>query len=236
MNRATPFLAAFNDIEQYLRRTYGSRNTEGFRTLVRMAMQNQAIPQVQADALFAFADLRNAISHGAYNDGKPIAEPFEKTVTEIESLRDLITKPPAALAILGERTPQVLTPATTITEALRLLHTDELSALPVYRKSFTFLLTTDMIVRWVAEDLDDDGRLNAHTVSDLEPYATDMDTAHFGRLDISAATAIHHFTDPGHSGLLPRAIILNARGTHKEPPIRIIDRAELPKLVQALEF
>ncbi|MDO4686460.1 MAG: hypothetical protein Q4A92_07900 [Corynebacterium sp.] len=236
MNRATAFIAAFNDIEYYLRKNYGSHNSEGFRTLVRIAMQDQAIPQVHADALFAFADLRNAISHGTYNKGRPIAEPFEDTVSEIEALRDLITTPPTAIGVLGGCTPHVITPSTTIIDALRILHTDEVSVLPVYRQSFVFLLTTDIIVRWVAEDLEDDGRVSAHTVEDLAPYASKMDTAHFSRLDLSAASAIHHFTDPGHSGILPRAIILNGKGSPKQPPVRVIDRTELPKLVQALDI
>ena len=236
MNRATAFIAAFNDIEQYLRRNYGSRNAEGFRTLVRIAMREQALPQPQADALFAFADLRNAISHGTYHEGRPIAEPFEHTVTEIEALRDLITQPPTALAVLGERSPDVVTLATTIHDALKLLHGESLSVLPVYAKSFIFLLTTDMIVRWVAEDLEGDGRLDAHSVGDLAPYVSPADMAYFSRADISAATAIHHFTDPGHSGLLPRAIIITPKGSPKQYPLRVIDRSELPKLVQALDF
>ncbi|MDO5077545.1 hypothetical protein [Corynebacterium sp.] len=236
MNRATQFIAAFNDIEQYLRRNYGTHNSEGFRTLVRIAMKEQALPQPQADALFAFADLRNAISHGTYNAGRPIAEPFENTVTEIEALRDLITQPPSALGVLGERSPDIVTTGTTINDALKLLHGDQLSVLPVYRKHFVFLLTTDMIVRWVAEDLDDDGRLNAHTVGDLAPYVSPADLAYFSRPDLSAATAIQHFTDPGHSGLLPRAIIITAKGSPKQYPMRVIDRSELPKLVQALDF
>lgn len=49
------------------------------------------------------ASLRNAISHGRFYDDRPIAEPVQAVMAEIERLRDQITAPPKALAILGSR-------------------------------------------------------------------------------------------------------------------------------------
>ena len=84
-NRAVPFLAAFNEIEGFLRSALDARKSDGFNWMVSKAEKRHILTSAQANDLKEFASLRNAISHGAYQDFRPIAEPLPETVAEYES-------------------------------------------------------------------------------------------------------------------------------------------------------
>ena len=65
-HRAFLFLAAFNEIEEFLRRALDAHHHTSFSTMVRQAERDEIITADQADDLLELADLRNAISHGRY--------------------------------------------------------------------------------------------------------------------------------------------------------------------------
>lgn len=100
---AVSFLAAFNDIEAHLRTQLRAKRSDSFRWMVRIAEKQHLISKEQAETLDAFAELRNAISHGQYNDLRPIADPRPDTVDTIEKIRSLLLNPPIALNVLPEQ-------------------------------------------------------------------------------------------------------------------------------------
>src|SRR6185437_15075664 len=91
------FIEAFNDIELHLRSALGAERRVGFAELARTYAVQKKIPSAQLDTLLIFASLRNAIIHGRYYEGRPIAEPIREIVEEIEQLRGQIMSPPEVL-------------------------------------------------------------------------------------------------------------------------------------------
>jgi len=87
-HRAFPFLAAFNEIEEFLRRALDAHHHTSFSTMVRQAERDEIITAGQADDLLELADLRNAISHGRYGrQNQPIAEPNPDTLRTITKIQ-----------------------------------------------------------------------------------------------------------------------------------------------------
>ena len=108
---------------------------------------------MQRDALLAFASLRNAISHGRFYDGRPIAEPVQAVVTE-STLRGQITAPPKALAILGSRNACIAGPQEPVSAVLEYVSRFDYSQVPVYDGTrYIGILTTNAIARWLAHQL-----------------------------------------------------------------------------------
>ncbi len=77
-NRAQLFLAAFNDIEQFLRDRLKARNSDPFSSLVGQAHQKHLLTARQQDALRDFASLRNAIAHGRFYRNGPLPSPCRR--------------------------------------------------------------------------------------------------------------------------------------------------------------
>ena len=80
---ATAFLGAFNDIEAHLRRDLRAKPSDGFKWMVNLSHRKHRLSDAQRSALMAFSDLRNAISHGEYRNGRPIADPLPETVADV---------------------------------------------------------------------------------------------------------------------------------------------------------
>ena len=127
----TRFMIAFNDIEDHFRKTLGADSHVEFIQLARNYADRARLTRPQRDALVTFAALRNAISHGRYYDGRPIAEPVEEVVAQIEHLRDQIKRPPTALGVLGAMQVQTVGPGDPISAALDFVQQFDYSQLPV---------------------------------------------------------------------------------------------------------
>lgn len=235
-NRAVPFLAAFNDIENHLRTVLQARKSDGFRWMVRLAEKKHLISDAHSEALQAFADLRNAISHGTYNNYRPIAEPLPETVEQISRIRDLILDPPTALGVLGGQRVRLAAPGDPIRGPLAVIRSTDISQFPVYdADGYVALLTTNTIARWVAADLDDNDHLDARTVAEVLDYAERSDCAVFLPRDASAQEVVDAMRTPDRAGNLPRAILLTEHGRRHQKPLRVVGGADLGVLLDALE-
>ncbi len=235
VNRATAFLAAFNDIEQHLRGYVDGRNWVNFPKLVKIAKKNRLIDNAQGDDLLEFNELRNAISHGEYRDLRPIAEPLPETVAEIEAIRDLVLHPPLATAVLGHQEVKTFEAGDSVRDALSLIRSTLISQFPVYRDgSYVALLTTNTIARWVAADLDDNDHLDARTIEEVLRFAEVNDRAVFLPRDATALEAIDALTRPGEDGSLPRAIIVTEHGKRDQRPVRVIGGSDIVALLASV--
>lgn len=235
-NRAIPFLAAFNDIEDFLRDLLNAKKSDNFRWMVDLAARKHLLSDEHADDLKEFAELRNAISHGLYTeDMRPIAEPLPETVAEIERIRDLLRDPPKALGVLGHHDVHTFSPGDDIREALRIIRKTRISQFPIYEGGrFVALLTTNTIARWVAADLDDNDHLDASSVAEVLDWAEENDRAVFLAKDVLAQEAIDALTTPRKDGSLPRAVILTEEGRKDQRPIRVIGGSDLAELLDAV--
>lgn len=236
-NRAIPFLAAFNDIEAYLRESLGAKKSDSFRWMVDQAKRRHLVSEDQADDLKEFGELRNAISHGLYTDDmRPIAEPLPETVAEIDFIRNILRNPPIALAVLGNHDVKVFSPADDIRGVLKIIRTTQISQFPIYDQGrFVDLLTTNTIARWVANDLDDNDHLDAISVAEVLHYAESNDRAVFLPRDVTAQEVLDALTTPAKDGSLPRAALLTEHGKKSQRPIRVVGGSDMAVLMDAVE-
>jgi hypothetical protein len=193
------FLAAFNEIEDRFRRELGLDEHAEFAEMARLYADKKHLPRVQRDALLAFASLRNAISHGRFYGGHPIAEPAQAVVTEIEQLRDQITAPPLALAVLRGRDVCRAGPQEPVSAVLAYVSRFDYSQVPVYDDTrYIGMLTTNAIARWLAHQLTlNQGLAEGEPVDRVLAFAEPHERARLVNHKITAAEAIAQLTHGG---------------------------------------
>ena len=235
MTLGARFLAAFNEIEDHVRGALGAPEHESFAALVPRFADRKRLPRQQRDALSAFTSLRNAISHGKYYNNRPIAEPVEEVVRQIEQLRDQITTPPRALG--GPSTVAVARPDDPVSTVLAAVREHGFSQLPVYDgERYVGLLTTNAIARWLAGEFEDRGLGLAEDkpVSAVLPYVEPHEVAVHVPRDVTAAEAIDRLSHGGLDGRPAAALIVTHSGKRSEKPLAVIVADDLPRLARSL--
>ena len=84
----------FNAIENYLRRNLEARNFISFFNLIDDASQDNLIVRQYREELRLFGNLRNAIIHSDRKHGRPVADPREDVVEQIEKIVKMLLDPP----------------------------------------------------------------------------------------------------------------------------------------------
>lgn len=212
----------------------GAQRSTSFSIMVRKAKQDQILTDTQADSLLEFGDLRNAISHGRYDQqGNPIAEPNVSTVEAITKIRDSLINPVTALQILGERRVRVYAFTDTIGELIAAPH----GKYPVYSEGkFTKLFVDSDIVAWMNNRTRSAPQKNQvllklnMPVAELDKVAPAARCAFVGR-QASPAAVISAMTTP-RRGHFPRAVIINKSGQPNQKPLQIVTGTELALLVE----
>lgn len=234
-NRAVPFLAAFNSIEKFLRSELDAKRSDSFSWMARLAAKKGVLTHEQSDTLQEFAELRNAISHGEYEDLHPIAEPLPDTVEEIERLRDTLLAPTLALEVVEHQRVISYSPDTDIHEPLEVIAAQGIAQFPVYDKGECVgLLTTNAIARWLAAELKDDDSIAPGTVADVLAHSGKLDQPIFLPRTITAAAAIDALSTPLSSGAVPRLAIITEHGKPTQKPISVLGAPDIPALAQAV--
>jgi predicted transcriptional regulator len=238
MSGGTRFLAAFNEIEDCFRAASGTDEHVGFSQMARAYADKKRLPLPQRDALLAFASLRNAITHGRFYDGHPIAEPVPEVVDQIEQLRDQIKSPPKALTVLGVMDVCLARPDEPISAVLEHVRRFDYSQLPVYGETGCVgILTTNAIARWLAHQLTiNKGLAEEEPVSQVLCFAEPHERALLVRRSITASQAIDRLSHGGEAGIPVTALIITDNGKNAEKPLAVIVADDLPALTAALEF
>ncbi|GAA1473393.1 hypothetical protein GCM10009621_12890 [Corynebacterium felinum] len=228
IHRAYPFLAAFNDIEAFIRSKLDAKSGESFSRLIREAERERYLTTPQAHMLLEFTELRNAISHGAYDhDFEPIAEPNQKTVDQIMALRTLLTNPTAVLDLLPEQKVSVFAPDFLLIEALK----KPFSKFPVYEhKIFQGLIVAQDIVTWLKRTKPDYCIDPATTLGEVISASRAPHCCVFLPKNATKVEVMRAMTTP-MGKYLPRAGIITEQGTADQKPLRIITPTELAMLV-----
>lgn len=81
---AEEFLAAYNRIDEYLRKVTRSSTGRPYAETVRLAAQSQRVVRQFESDLLEFGELRNAIVHGRARPEYVIAEPHPEVVQRIQ--------------------------------------------------------------------------------------------------------------------------------------------------------
>ncbi|WJY97684.1 CBS domain-containing protein [Corynebacterium fournieri] len=232
-NRAVPFLAAFNAIEKFLRSELSAKRSDGFSWMARLAAKKGILTREQSDALQEFADLRNAISHGEYDNLRPIAEPLPETVAEIERIRDRLLAPTLALDVVEHQRVVSFSPDSDIHEPLAVIASEGLAQFPVYEDGECVgLLTTNAIARWLAAELRADDTIATGTVADVLTHSGKLDQPVFLPRSVTAAAAMESLSTPLPSGAVPRLAIITEHGKPTQKPVSVLGATDIPALAR----
>jgi CBS domain-containing protein len=231
------FMEAFNDIELHFRSALGAERRVGFAELARTYAVKKKLPSAQLDTLLIFASLRNAIIHNRYYEGKPIAEPVPEIVKEIEQLRGQIMSPPEVLTVLEAMDVCLVRPDDPISAVLEHVRRFDYSQLPIYDDArYIGILTTNAIVRWLAQQLTEDRELSDAPVRHVLGFSERTDRGVLVNRAITAAEAIYALSHGGWGGAPANALIVTENGRETDEPLRVVVTYDLPILTAALRL
>lgn len=237
-SRTDRFTTAFRDIEHQIRKIQQPDRFVPLSVLAREYADTYHLTSEQQVALATFITLRNAISHGRFHEGQPIAVPVEAAVKDIERLRDQITSKCPVLSILEPRNVCTTSPDEPISTVLDHVRRFDYSQIPVYGKDgYAGLLTTNAIARWLAIQLKLNGGLaETGTVRHVLAFAESHERVALAGDTITAAEAIYHLThsEPGQAPA--PAVLITSNGKPAGKPLRVITSWDLPELYAALGF
>ncbi len=169
MSNAQRFLAAFNKIEQHLKKLYGSDKHTDFFSLVRELSEHNNLIRTYKEDLREYAELRNAIVH--LSMGKPIAEPYDDTVEHLQKIYESITKPPTAYQIASKQV-KCCNIEDLIAEVVKEMTEKDYTYMPVYNgDKFVGVFSESSITKWLGESAEKDGFLLEQTkIGHLKKY------------------------------------------------------------------
>lgn len=239
MGAAADFLSAFNDLEDFFTASLEVNTHTKFAALLQRYDDKHHLPRSQLAALRAFASLRNAISHGTYRDGRPIAQPLLETVREMQRIRDLVMRPPTAMSVLEVRGVCTVSPRDKLSEALRYVREFDFSQLPMYDGStYVGLLTTNTIARWLAAQfVAYDAMAGEERLAEVVKFAEVTDRAVQLPKVATVVDVVRELTEDEDDGAPPpTAVIFTAGGGVDEEPLGVAVAADLPVLIPALKL
>jgi hypothetical protein len=229
------FLGAFADIEKSISLALGRRGR--FMDLARDYVETQNLPPSYLGTLQTFATLRNAIDHNSHHGAYPIAEPIPDVVDEIRRMRELIKRPPEAMAILGEMKVCTVRRDDPISSALEHVRQFDLSQFPVYESGeYAGILTTNAISRWLAQEIVGGREHRDAPICEVMEFCEPTDRALLVDQSLTAADAIHLLANGSPQGGPVNVLIVTATGSRTDPPLRVIAIFDLPILSTALKF
>ncbi len=168
--RAEAFLTAYNRIDDELRRRLKLKDHQSFRSAVDMFAKRNRWWHEDAEAMRAFAELRNMVVHDRFDSFRYLSVPSAEVVQEIEAIAQSLLRP----VLSGDRfRRKVFTVdiGDSVTHALAVFRNEDISQLPAYAgDDFKGLITGNSVLRWLARKADrEDGLvdLTEETVAGL---------------------------------------------------------------------
>lgn len=128
---AERFLTAYNNIDYGLRTIYGFKRSMSFSDVVRRSVVLNSVVRKYEDDLIDYGRLRNAIVHQG-NHKFIIAEPHDDIVKNIERLAELITEPPLAVDMVGNKEVITIDHTMPVANAMDLIYRTGYGNLPIY--------------------------------------------------------------------------------------------------------
>ena len=122
-------------------------------------------------------------------------------------------------------------------DAFSIIKDKDFSQIPIYDEGkFIALLTTNTIARWVAADFSDNQELNAADIADIVKYQEPGDRAIFLTRTVTVQQTMDRLSETDNQGHRPCAAVITEHGKVDERPLRLVAPADLPVLMDALEW
>ncbi|NMA55086.1 MAG: CBS domain-containing protein [Firmicutes bacterium] len=233
-DKSRRFLNAFCQIEEALRNLARASKGERFYSLVHKCTHKDKFISRYADDLREFADLRNAIVHERC-DGEPIAEPHQKTVLQIEKIRDHLIAPPTVEPAFFRKV-AFCQPSDPISEASKIMLENSFSQIPIYAQGqCRGLLTTETIARWLADRFQSpSGPLGEESVEAVAQFREHEDNYVLVPRRATLVEVLDHFDSFAKRGRNLDAIIITTSGHQAEQPLGIITVFDLPEIYRTI--
>lgn len=218
-SRIERFGAAFNEIESFIKENLNLDSEDSFRKVTRAYKSHfpswQDKPRVDM-----FSELRNVLVHDHVRPRAYICVPLPYIVEEIEAIRDRLVHSPKAIDLLKNKV-ALLKPTDSLDEALRLMHTNQYSQIPIYTPpEFKGMLTENGISRWLASHV---AKGESLIEFEDEKIQVVLKAEEARRNCIFAPRAINtnQVVDAFMQNVELEAIIITASGKKNETPLRI---------------
>jgi predicted transcriptional regulator len=229
MTNGTKFMAAFNDVEHHLRKVVGNGEYERFSNLRRMARDAKITTAKQDEQLGAFGNLRNAISHGRYEQGRPMADPVDSVAKDMEALREAIIQPPTVGDVICGRQAVEFSIDEPLSTALRYVLEHSYSQFPIRDQGqFVVLLTTNAIARWLAHQMDlHGGMAESEAVGEVLRHVEADEQAVLLARDSRLVEALERLSPPDPSVPGCTAVVVTHNGRPTDKTLGLITHADI---------
>ncbi|SMD45735.1 Predicted transcriptional regulator with C-terminal CBS domains [Aquiflexum balticum DSM 16537] len=229
MNNAERFIQAFNSIENYLRRNLEARNFTSFFNLIDEASQENLIVRQYREELRLFGNLRNAIMHSDRKQGKPVADPREDVVEQIEKIVKMLLDPP--LVSQHFLSPVfTVSPEDSMVEVLHAMVEKDYSQVPIIKEGYILgMVNFESIARWMAKitTLESPFEIcKKSTIEDVFKATQQFKNYRIIKSNTDFVTAREYFIDSLGKKSLTEALMITENGRRDEPIIGIITISE----------
>lgn len=229
MDRTQQFLNRFNELEQFLRDTTGSRREVPFGNLIgRSANSNSTVRRYERD-LHEYADLRNAIVH-EYPRGHVIADVTKEALADFANIVEQITAP-ALVYPLFRHEISVYREEDPLARAIKDIWESGHSQVIVRSGNVLTLLSSAGITRWLGRQVDGTCiDLSDATVGDALAYEEEGGIAFLPRTAHVDEARELFLSFPNRHRQRLRAVIISEHGRPSEAPLGIITASDLVEL------
>lgn len=216
------FEIAFNQIHLILKGLAKDTRSDNFIDLLNNSKDKHATIRHHFEQLKQFARLRNAIVHEKVRQDYYIADPHWEIVYEIEQIRDILQKPPSAMAIASKPVLYFESDAP-MNDILKAVAKFGYSQFPIYNNGlFKGLLTNGGIVRWFSRAVTDQCiMIDNMKPSDILPIEKTHNAGFLSEektiFDVEALFESHF-----NQKKKIEAVIITSSGNKNEPPLGII--------------
>jgi CBS domain-containing protein len=229
MNNAERFINAFNAIENYLRRNLEARNFISFFNLIDDASQDNLIVRQYREELRLFGNLRNAIIHSDRKHGRPVADPREDVVEQIEKIVKMLLDPPLVSQHFLNPVFSVV-PEDPMVQVLHAMVEKDYSQVPIIKDGFILgMINYESIARWMAKitTLESPFEIcKKSTIEDVFKATQQYKNYRIIKSTTDFVTARECFIDSLGKKYLTEALIITENGRRDEPIIGIITISE----------
>ncbi len=230
MPTAEIFLDVYTDIEKYLRKISGADNTKSFTSIVSELSKNNRLINYYSLALKDFADLRNAIIHSPKYSGKPIADPREDVIREINDVAQKIMNPVLVDNLGFIHDVFTTTIDVPISDVLKVMVKDDYSQAPILDNGKIIgLLTKEGIATWLGQlAINDDTIIctKETTVGKLIPHINTTDNFKLISRKTNIVQARDYFIEALGRPIPLETLLITENGRDSEGLIGIITRSE----------
>ena len=234
-DRSSRFLAAFNEIEAWMRQELDAKDTQDFsRMLSRLSRKNPEVNRCSAE-LKRFTRLRNLITHN-FSVDKPLAVPSPYAVDRLEEIAKRLASPPLLLSFAAQPVEQCRS-TDPLGLCVKKMYAGNFSQLPIFDDgAYCGLLTAETITRWLATCLTADGQgtVPDQTVAEVMTHEEDSDHVAFLRRSATVAHGVAAFDSFLRRGKRLDAILITRHGMATEPLLGIVTIYDIPRLTKAL--